>query len=153
MEARGRALVAPPSQGVPSVAPETDPFATLRAPRAAIPWDRPAQAPRDAVTERVWIGADPHGLGFEVAVASWSGANPPTHSTRQRKRAGWPKGRTPHFMRHFAASNLIRQGYGTKDACQILGHTTLRTFEETYAHVLRESRTGVRLSEAIAGLN
>ena len=69
------------------------------------------------------------------------------------ERAGWPKGRTPHFMRHFAASNLIRQGFSTKHACQILGHTTLRTFEETYAHVLRESRTGVRLSEAIAGLN
>ena len=69
------------------------------------------------------------------------------------ERAGWPKGRTPHFMRHFAASNLIRQGFSTKEACQILGHTTLRTFEETYAHVIRESRTGVRLSEAIADLN
>src|SRR5689334_8511376 len=64
-----------PSQGVPSVAAEIDPFETLRAPRAAIPWERPAQAPRDAVTERIWIGADPHGLGFEVAVASWSGAS------------------------------------------------------------------------------
>jgi hypothetical protein len=76
------------------VAAENDPFATLRAPRAAIPWERPAQAPRDAVTERVWIGADPHGLGFEVAVALWSGANPPTqeamrtlHAARLRNRA------------------------------------------------------------------
>ena len=76
------------------MAAENDPFATLRAPRAAIPWDRPAQAPRDATTERVWIGADPHGLGFEVAVASWSGANPPTqeamralHAARLRNRA------------------------------------------------------------------
>ncbi len=76
------------------MAPENDPFATLRAPRAAIPWDRPAQSPRDATTERVWIGADPHGLGFEVAVASWSGANPPTqeamrtlHAARLRNRA------------------------------------------------------------------
>ena len=73
---------------------ENDPFATLRAPRLAIPWERPEQAPRDAVTERVWIGADPHGLGFEVAVASWSGANPPTqeamralHAARLRNRA------------------------------------------------------------------
>lgn len=69
------------------------------------------------------------------------------------ERAGWPKGRTPHFMRHFAASNLIRRGYTTKEACQILGHTTVRTFEETYAHVLRETRRGIRLSEAIADLN
>lgn len=76
------------------MAPENDPFATLRAPRAAIPWDRPAQAPRDATTERIWIGADPHGLAFEVAVALWSGANPPTqeamralHAARLRNRA------------------------------------------------------------------
>lgn len=80
--------------GVPRVAAENDPFATLRAPRAAIPWDRPAQAPRDATPERVWIGADPHGLGFEVAVATWSGVNPPTqeamralHAARLRNRA------------------------------------------------------------------
>lgn len=69
------------------------------------------------------------------------------------ERAGWPKGRTPHFMRHFAASNLIRRGFTTKEACEILGHSTVRTFEETYLHVIREVRRGVRLSEAIADLD
>lgn len=46
------------------------------------------------MTERVWIGSDPNGLGFEVAVASWSGAGVPTqealralHAARLRNRA------------------------------------------------------------------
>jgi hypothetical protein len=69
-------------------------FSELRAPRPPVPWDRPDRAPKDAVTDRVWIGADPNGLGFEVAVAAWSGAGPPTqealrtlHGARLRSRA------------------------------------------------------------------
>lgn len=45
-------------------------------------------------TERVWIGADPNGLGFEVAVAEWAGDSAPTqeamrtlHAARLRNRA------------------------------------------------------------------
>jgi hypothetical protein len=66
----------------------------LRASRGAVPWEAGERAPRDATTERVWIGEDPNGLGFEVAVARWTGVHQPTqealralHSSRLRKRA------------------------------------------------------------------
>lgn len=69
-------------------------FPNIRAPRPPVSWDQPDRAPKDAVTERVWIGADPNGLGFEVAVAAWSGAGAPTqdalrtlHAARLRNRA------------------------------------------------------------------
>jgi hypothetical protein len=70
------------------------PLTSLRAPRPPIPWETPPKAPKEATTDRVWIGADPHGLGFEVAVASWSGPNAPTqealralHAARLKARA------------------------------------------------------------------
>jgi hypothetical protein len=70
------------------------PLTTLRAPRPPVPWEAPPRAPQDAATDRVWIGADPHGLGFEVAVAAWSATGPPTaealralHAGRLRARA------------------------------------------------------------------
>jgi hypothetical protein len=66
----------------------------LRAPRPAVHWDQPERGSKDALTDRVWIGADPNGLGFEVAVAAWSGAGLPTqealrtlHAARLRNRA------------------------------------------------------------------
>ena len=62
-------------------------FADLRAARPPVAWDRPERAPKEAVTDRVWIGADPNGLGFEVAVASWSGAGSPTQETLRRLHA------------------------------------------------------------------
>ena len=71
-----------------------NPFALLRAPRPPVTWERPERAPKEAATDRVWIGADPNGLGFEVAVAEWKGAGAPTqealrtlHSGRLRNRA------------------------------------------------------------------
>ena len=70
------------------------PLTSLRAPKPPIPWETPPKAPNEATTDRVWIGADPHGLGFEVAVASWSGPNAPTqealralHAARLKARA------------------------------------------------------------------
>lgn len=46
------------------------------------------------MTDRIWIGADPHGLGFEVALVSWSGSSAPSqaalrslHASRLRSRA------------------------------------------------------------------
>jgi hypothetical protein len=74
--------------------PSPSPLTSLRAPKPPIPWEAPPKAPKEATTDRIWIGADPHGLGFEVAVASWSSANPPTqeavralHAARLRARA------------------------------------------------------------------
>ena len=73
---------------------EPSPLGSLRTPRPPVRWDSPPKAPKDATTDRVWIGADPHGLGFEVAVAAWSGANAPTlealralHAARLKARA------------------------------------------------------------------
>ena len=71
-----------------------DEFDHLRAERPPVPWEPPARIPLDATTDRVWIGPDPHGLGFEVAVASWAGSSAPPqeglralHSGRLRNRA------------------------------------------------------------------
>jgi len=67
---------------------------TLRGKQPPIPWVRPDRAPKEASTESVFIGPDPNGLGFEVAVASWMGQGAPTqealrslHSARLRSRA------------------------------------------------------------------
>jgi integrase len=68
------------------------------------------------------------------------------------KRAGWPTTRTPHHARHYVAGNLLRAGFSTKAAAAILGHRTVRTFEETYAHVLREIGYGKRISAALSSL-
>lgn len=71
-----------------------DEFDQLRTEHSPVPWEPPARNPEDATTDRVWIGPDPHGLGFEVAVASWAGSNAPPHealralhSARLRNRA------------------------------------------------------------------
>lgn len=67
---------------------------TLRASRPPLVWEAPASAPKGAVAEHVWIGADANGLGFEVAVARWADVSPPSHesmrslhSARLRNRA------------------------------------------------------------------
>lgn len=72
----------------------SNPLTAMRAPRAPVPWEPPARGPKEATTDRVWIGADPNGLGFEVAVADWSGTGGPTqealrtlHAARLRARA------------------------------------------------------------------
>ena len=74
--------------------PPPSPLVSLRAPRPPIPWESPPKALKEATTDRIWIGQDPHGLGFEVAVGLWSSTNPPTqealralHAARLRARA------------------------------------------------------------------
>jgi hypothetical protein len=69
------------------------PFARLRGSRPPLKWDSPDRAPSAASTEQIWIGNDPHGHGFEVAVASWAGSGSPTqealrslHAARLRSR-------------------------------------------------------------------
>lgn len=63
------------------------------------------------------------------------------------ERLGLPK--VPvHGLRHSAASILIAQGYGLEDVKQLLGHTTISTTSDTYAH----PDMG-RLSEVAAGMD
>src|SRR4051794_37431802 len=69
------------------------PLIQLRA-RKTVPWEAHPRAPKEATTDRVWIGADPNGLGLEVAVAAWAGPNAPTqeslrslHAARLKNRA------------------------------------------------------------------
>ncbi len=69
------------------------PLGRLRGPRPPIAWEAPAKAPKDARTDRVWIGADPHGLGFEVAVAAWAGDSSPTLEALRALHAGRLKSR------------------------------------------------------------
>ncbi|HEY3334656.1 MAG TPA: hypothetical protein VGK16_05400, partial [Candidatus Limnocylindrales bacterium] len=69
------------------------PLTTIRAPKPPVPWEAPAKAPKNATTDRVWIGADPHGLGFEVAVASWAGGTAPTQEALRSLHAGRLKSR------------------------------------------------------------
>jgi len=73
---------------------KASPLASLRAPQPPIRWEMPSQAAKEAATDRIWIGADPHGLGFEVAVLYWSGPTAPSqaalralHASRLRARA------------------------------------------------------------------
>ena len=69
------------------------PLGRLRGPRPPIAWDAPPKAPKEAQTDRVWIGADPHGLGFEVAVAAWASDSAPTLEALRALHAGRLKSR------------------------------------------------------------
>ena len=60
-----------------------DHIAPLRAARS-VAWPRPARAPAEASTERVYIGADPNALALEVAVVSWDANSTPTLAALKR---------------------------------------------------------------------
>lgn len=66
--------------------------------------------------------------------AMWKGA---------RKRAGVPKWATPHDLRHYYASLLIRSGASVKVIQSRLGHASAKTTLDTYGHLFpdEEDRT------------
>jgi integrase len=66
-----------------------------------------------------------------------------------RKQAGLPDWATPHDLRHFYASLLIRAGASVKVVHARLGHSSARTTLDTYAHLWpdEEDRTRAAVDE------
>ena len=87
-----------------------NPLSALRSARS-IPWPRPDRAPADAETEHVFVGADPNGLGLEVAVAHWRGDGSPTAALRSMHAARLGKRAVP----------LVIVGYDAPDRAWLLG--------------------------------
>jgi integrase len=68
-----------------------------------------------------------------------------------RKQAGLPEWATPHDLRHFCASLLIRSGASVKVVQARLGHSSARTTLDTYAHLWpdEEDRTRAAVDELL----
>jgi integrase len=70
------------------------------------------------------------------------------------KRAGLPKGRTCHDLRHFYASLLIHKGHSVKTVQVRLGHASAVETLNTYAHLWPDSDESTREAvEAVLGHN
>lgn len=68
------------------------------------------------------------------------------------RRAGLPDWATPHDLRHFYASMLIRSGASVKAVQVRLGHSSAKTTLDVYGHLFpdEEDRTRRALEEAFA---
>lgn len=60
------------------------------------------------------------------------------------KAAGLPKGTTPHDLRHYYASLLIRHGESVKVVQARLGHATAGETLDTYAHLWPDAEDTTR---------
>ena len=69
-----------------------------------------------------------------------------------RRRAGVPEGATPHDVRHFFATALIRSGASVKVVQARLGHASAKTTPDVYGHLFpdEEDRTRAAL-DAVLG--
>jgi integrase len=69
------------------------------------------------------------------------------------RRAGLPAWPTPHDLRHFYASTLIRPGASVKAIQVRLGHSSAKTTLDVYGHLFpdEEDRTRRAIEEAFAG--
>jgi integrase len=67
------------------------------------------------------------------------------------RRAGLPKWATPHDLRHFYASMLIRSGASVKVVQARLGHSSAKTTLDTYGHLFpdEEDRTRAFVDAAL----
>ncbi len=68
------------------------------------------------------------------------------------RRAGLPRWATPHDLRHFYASTLIRSGASVKVIQSRLGHSSAKTTLDVYGHLFpdEEDRTRAALDAAFA---
>ncbi len=63
-----------------------------------------------------------------------------------RTRAGLPAWATPHDLRHFYASTLIRSGASVKVIQVRLGHASAKTTLDTYGHLFPDERDRTRFA-------
>lgn len=70
-----------------------------------------------------------------------------------RARAGLPEWATPHDLRHYYASVLIRSGASVKVVQARLGHASAKTTLDTYAHIWPddEDRTRAAIDTVLGG--
>jgi integrase len=68
------------------------------------------------------------------------------------RRPGLPDWPTPHDLRHFYASTLIRSGASVKAIQLRLGHSSAKTTVDVYGHLLpdKEDRTRRAIEEAFS---
>jgi len=68
------------------------------------------------------------------------------------RRAGLPEWPTPHDLRHFYASTLIRSGASVKVVQARLGHSSAKTTLDVYGHLFpdEEDRTRRAIEDAFA---
>ena len=74
---------------------------------------------------------------------SWRRAAAKANATRNREQAPIAD-RTPHDLRHYAASVMIHQGASVKAVQRHLGRPSAMTTLDTYAHLWQESEDGTR---------
>lgn len=67
------------------------------------------------------------------------------------KKAGLPQEIRIHDLRHFAASNMLRNGVRVEQVSELLGHADVTTTLNTYAHVLPHE-LGTAVEMAVKGL-
>lgn len=69
------------------------------------------------------------------------------------RRAGLPEWPTPHDLRHFYASTLIRSGASVKVVQVRLGHSSAKTTLDVYSHIFPddEDRTRLAIDAAFSG--
>jgi integrase len=69
-----------------------------------------------------------------------------------RAKAGLPEWTTPHDLRHFYASTLIRSGASIKVVQTRLGHSSAKTTLDVYGHLFRdeEDRTRQAVEDALS---
>ena len=53
------------------------------------------------------------------------------------RKAGLPKGASLHVLRHSHASHLLNEGVDLLTVSERLGHSSVRTTAEIYAHAIR----------------
>jgi integrase len=70
-----------------------------------------------------------------------------------RAKADLPEWATPHDLRHFYASTLIRSGASIKVVQTRLGHSSPKTTLDVYGHLFRdeEDRTRQAVEDALSG--
>jgi integrase len=68
-----------------------------------------------------------------------------------RTRAGLPDWATPHDLRHFYATALIRSGASIKVVQTRLGHSSAKTTLDVYGHLFRDEddRTRQAVEDAL----
>jgi len=69
-----------------------------------------------------------------------------------RRRADAPAWATPHDLRHYYASLLIRSGASVKVVQSRLGHASAKTTLDTYGHLFpdEEDRTRAAVDDELA---